>query len=502
MVNVRERPCFALQPSPDRARCGVPLHDAKDDALSAGVPRDVNRTNGSLPESSFDEVRTNPDTGIDSEGGGAHGRPPLLCSLFALQASAHLRNLMVVDHPILITSVWKGVMATRVGTGAASHSVAKTAVGKAVQKAISRLRGAKPTYGFLFVSPNLDFAGALAAAREASGAEIIGCTTAGEITEDGLTHGGVAIMLVASDVTMRVEFARGLKADAAQVAQRLASGLPDAKRAATATDHRHLTTVLLTDGLGGAGERLVSDLYAARVQAGTQIVGGAAGDEGKFAATLVGAAGELGSDAAAALHVFGASPWGIGVDHGLRPTTKQMRVTKAEGNVVFEIDGKPAFSAYEKHAAERGIQLSADKAGAYMIANELGVHFFERIGRARAPLSVGRDGSLACAGDIPRGSMVSILDGDADSMVRAAQSASEEARAALRGRATAGVLLFDCVCRGMILKTSFHREVDAVRSTFGDVPIAGFLTYGEIARSQERMEGWHNTTAVVVAIPE
>jgi hypothetical protein len=53
----------------------------------------------------------------------------------------------------------------------------------------------------------------------------------------------------------------------------------------------------------------------------------------------------------------------------------------------------------------------------------------------------------------------------------------------------------------MILKTAFHREVDAVRSTFGDVPIAGFLTYGEIARSQERMEGWHNTTAVVVAIP-
>ncbi len=393
-------------------------------------------------------------------------------------------------------------MPARVGSGAAIHPVVKTAVGKAIQKANSRLRGAKATCGFLFVSPDLDFGAAVTAAREATGAEIIACTTAGEITEDGLIHGGVAVMLLASDATSRVEFAPGLKADPARAARRLAAGLPHAKRAATSVDHRHLTTVLFTDGLGGAGERLVSELYDARVQAGTQIVGGASGDEGRFQATLVGAAGEIGADAAAALHVFGSSPWGIGVGHGLRPTTRQMRVTKAEGNVVFEIDGKPAFSAYEKHAAERGVQLSRENASAYMIANELGIHFFERIGRARAPLSVGSDGSLACAGDIPRGSMVSILDGEADSMVRAAQSAAEEAQAALRGQAAAGVLLFDCVCRGMILKTSFHREVDAVRSTFGDVPIAGFLTYGEIARSQERMDGWHNATTVVVAIPE
>jgi hypothetical protein len=392
-------------------------------------------------------------------------------------------------------------MPTKVGTAAAVHPGAKTAVAKAVQKASLRLEGEKATYGFLFASPDMDFGAALATARELTGAEIIGCTTAGEITEDGLVHGGVALMLVRADVTTHVRFARGLKADPAQTALKLSEGLHEVKRAAAAIDHRHLTSVLLTDGLGGAGERLVSDLYGARVQAGTQIVGGAAGDEGRFSATIVGGASEVGSDAAVAMHIFSASPWGTGVDHGLQPTTKQMRVTKAEGNVVFEIDGKPAFSAYEKHAAERGIQLSRDNAGPYMIANELGVHFFERIGRARAPLSVGRDGSLACAGDIPRGSMVSILDGDADRMVQAAKSAANEARAALRGQEPAGVLLFDCVCRGMILKSSFYREVEAVRAVFGDVPIAGFLTYGEIARSQDRLEGWHNTTAVVVAIP-
>jgi len=87
-------------------------------------------------------------------------------------------------------------------------------------------------------------------------------------------------------------------------------------------------------------------------------------------------------------------------------------------------------------------------------------------------------------------------------MVDAARTAAEEAKDHLDGAQAAGVLLFDCVCRGMILKDGFNREVEAVRSVFGDVPVAGFLTYGEIARYQGSLDGWHNATAVVVAIPK
>jgi len=87
-------------------------------------------------------------------------------------------------------------------------------------------------------------------------------------------------------------------------------------------------------------------------------------------------------------------------------------------------------------------------------------------------------------------------------MVEAARSAAEEAKKHLGGKKAAGVLLFDCVCRGMILKEGFQKEIDAVRSVFGDAPITGFLTYGEIARYEGKLDGWHNATAVVVAIPE
>ncbi len=393
-------------------------------------------------------------------------------------------------------------METTIGSGAGTDPTGEVAVTEAAKAALSSLGRAKPSYGFVFASPNYDLRAVIARTKELSGAEIIGCTTAGEITDAGATSGGVAVMLVASDATTKVQMASGLKANPEQAARELGAELATSKKAAATREQRNLTTVLLTDGLAGTGERVVSELYEARVQSGTQIVGGAAGDDGNFTATMVGATGRASVDAAVALHVFSAKRWGIGVKHGLRSTTKQMRVTKADGNVVFEIEGQPAFAAYEKHAMARGIQLTTDNASAYMIANELGVHFFERIGRARAPLSVGPGGSLVCAAEVSRGSMVSILDGDPTSMVNAAKAAAEEARDSLNGAPAAGILLFDCVCRGMILKDEFRREVAAVRSVFPGVPMAGFLTYGEIARSHDKLDGWHNATAVVVAIPQ
>jgi methyl-accepting chemotaxis protein len=393
-------------------------------------------------------------------------------------------------------------MRTAVATGSSTTFSLNTAVKEATTEARKGLGAAKPSFGFLFAAPSADLGAALATARDVSGVEMVGCTTAGEVTERGLTHDGIAVMLVSSDATIEARFATGLKSDPSKVAGQLLGGIAELKGAAAARDQRHLTTVLLTDGLAVTGEKLVQAMHDQRVQSGSQVVGGAAGDEGKFVATSVGAKGKSGSDAAAALHVFGAAQWGVGVDHGLRATTKPMRVTKAEGNVVQEIDGQPAFAVYEKHAAARGTKLTRENAGKYLIANELGVCFFDKISRARAPLSVGADGSLTCAGDIPRGSMVSILDGEVGPMVAAAKTAAEKAHKQLGHRRVAGVLLFDCVCRGMILKDQFDKEVEAVRSVFRGAPIAGFLTYGEIARSSDLLDGWHNTTAVVVAIPE
>lgn len=391
---------------------------------------------------------------------------------------------------------------TSTGSGASLHQDSAAAAREAVAAARQGLNGSVPAFGLIFAGPKHDLPSLVAAATEAAaGADFLACTTAGEFTEAGLTHDGVAVFLIASGgLNHHLRFASGMKSDPDGVARELCRDFDQLKARAFASDRLRSTTVLLTDGLAGTGEQT---LKAVSETTGPfqQIVGGAAGDEGGFEATGVASGESAGLDAAVALHVFGAQAWGVGVGHGLEPASDPMVVTRAEGNVVFELDGRPAFEVYRQHARQRGIKLTPENAGPYLIGNELGLYFFDKVAKARAPLSVGIDGSLSCAAEIPSDSTVCILDGEADKMVAAARHAAEEARENLNGAEAAGVLLFDCVCRGMILEDGFHREIEAVRSVFGDVPVAGFLTYGEIARYRGRFGGWHNTTAVVVAVP-
>jgi hypothetical protein len=392
-------------------------------------------------------------------------------------------------------------MANKVGSGRAVGSDAARTSAEAARSALEGLAGAKPSIGFLFASPSLSLGECLRSASQvASGAKLIGCTTAGEFTERGLVHGGVVVMLVATDSPYLQHTTNGVSKAAQDSARNLCKGFHPIAKDARQKGYVCSTTVTLVDGLSGAGEKFVESIVES-TQALHQVVGGAAGDEGKFQATHVGDPEKTGTDMATALHLFTRGPWGMGIGHGLEATTEKMRVTKAKANVVQEIDGRPAFAVYQEHARKRGVTLSPATAGEYLIANELGIIMAGKVTRARAPLSVGKDGSLTCAAEVPQGSHVAILDGKPDTMVAAAREAASEALRNLQGQEPAGVLLFDCVCRGLILKDGFQREIDAVREVMGDVPVAGFLTYGEIASYSGRIESWHNTTAVALAIP-
>ena len=394
-------------------------------------------------------------------------------------------------------------MATLTGSGQSTSANTARAAQDAVAEARTALGAKHPQFGFVFAGPDHHLPEVMSAARAAAdGADLIGCTTAGEFTQAGfLSHGGLAVFLVASDeIEHRLAFASGLKEHHERLADELAAGFPGAQREAQSRRRLASTTVLLTDGLAGTAERALAAL-SDHTGFAQQIVGGAAGDEGRFRETTVAAGTQASKDAVAALHVFSAKGWGVGLGHGLQPASRKMQVTRAAGNVIHEIDNRPAFEVYREHASTRGTRLNPDDAGAYLIGNELGVYLFDRLNRARAPLGVNPDGSLNLAAEVPQGASVCILDGQPENMVAAAQQAAEEAGRRLEGGKAAGVIVFDCVCRGMILKDRFGEEIAAVRRVFGDVPIAGFLTYGEIARYGGKLDGWHNTTAVVVAIP-
>ncbi|MBL8953325.1 MAG: hypothetical protein JNK82_21300, partial [Myxococcaceae bacterium] len=265
-------------------------------------------------------------------------------------------------------------MENLVGTGQSQTEDTRAASGEATRQALKGLNGRKPRLGFLFVSSKHALKPAMEAAAEAAlGVELVATHTAGELTERGLSRGGIAVLLLASDrLHFDVQGAFGVRDAHSEAAKRLCSGFAAANREAGAKGLGLSTTVLLVDGLAGTGERLVREVMQC-TRMFQQVVGGAAGDDGHFTQTSVGARGEAGPDSAAAVHVFDKTPWGVGVDHGLRPRTQRMTVTKAKGNVLYELDGRPAFEVYRDYAKTRGVELEPKTAGTFLIGNELGV---------------------------------------------------------------------------------------------------------------------------------
>lgn len=393
-------------------------------------------------------------------------------------------------------------MATQTSTASSTLPDTREATAAAFDGARARL-STPPIWCVVFAGPDRELADVSAVLSEkAPGAVVIGCHTAGEFTEAGLTHGAVALMLVSSDeMLVGGATGRGARADPLAVSHELASGWAGLSARAATRGLGATTSVMLVDGLAGSGDRVVKD-YQSATRVFQQIVGGAAGDEGRFKSTGVVGPGGVTADGAAVAQVFSRHPFGAGAGHGLAPASKQMKVTRAEGSKLIEIDGRPAYEAYQAHAAERGVTLTAENRGKYLIGNEIGVFFLDSLHHARAPVGVEADGTLSLVADISEGATICILDGAPDAMVAACSEAAHQARATLKGRPAAGVLVFDCVCRGMILgESGFEREIDAVRQVFPGVPVLGFLTYGEIARFGGRLDGWHNTTSVVTAIP-
>jgi methyl-accepting chemotaxis protein len=144
--------------------------------------------------------------------------------------------------------------------------------------------------------------------------------------------------------------------------------------------------------------------------------------------------------------------------------------------------------------------LTDDAAGAFLLQFEAGLANGADY-KIRAPLARKPDGGILFAAAVPEGSVIRITQSDADAQLASAVTAAERARAALDGAEVAGALVFDCICRNLILGPKFGHAVRGVSQALDGARIAGFETYGEVALSAGEMSGFHNTTSVVLAFP-
>jgi hypothetical protein len=393
-------------------------------------------------------------------------------------------------------------MGTRVATAMASGNAGEASE-KLLEQVERRLEGAEVKLCLVFGSTEqpLGTLAQLISARLPR-AVVLGASTAGEFTQVGDAKGSVAMFALSGDYKIFCNMGNGLKADAVKAVEQALEGLPRELHG-----YPYRTALMLLDPLAGRGEE--ATLIAATLLGDDiRLAGGAAGDDLKMARTLVSCGPRAESDAVAIALIFSKAPLGVGVCHGHEPLSKPLRVTKAEAGTVLEVEGRPAWEVWKEQtrdrAAERGIdvaQLSRQDEGGFLLRYEAGLSAGDGY-KIRAPLSRNADGSINFACGIPEGAVIRITESEPERQLESAREAARRARAQLEGASVAGALVFDCICRNLILGADFARAVRGISDELGNVPLAGFETYGEIALDAGDMSGFHNTTSVVLAFPE
>ncbi|MEC7523814.1 MAG: FIST N-terminal domain-containing protein [Myxococcota bacterium] len=391
-------------------------------------------------------------------------------------------------------------MTTRLVTAHAQGDAAQAAA-TLVDSLRSQLDGASPALVMFFASTDQPVEALAPALTEAfADAAVLGSSTAGEFTERGDAKRSVVAVAVAGDFVVHGGLGTALAASADEAVKAAVEGIP-----ATVEGYPHRTGLLLLDPLAGNGEEATL-ITAAYLGDDIRLAGGAAGDDLAMKRTVVSYGARAEDDAIVAAVVFSKAPLGVGVCHGHRPISEPLEVTRAEGGVVHEVEGRPAWEIWAEHtreaAAAVGLDpdtLGEDEVGGFLLRYEAGLASGDEY-KIRAPLSRNPDGSLGMACGIPQGARIRITESVPERQIESARTAAKRARAQL-GTDAAGAIVFDCICRNLILSERFEQAVAGISEELGGVPLAGFETYGEIALDAGDLSGFHNTTTVVLAFP-
>jgi hypothetical protein len=328
------------------------------------------------------------------------------------------------------------------------------------------------------------------------GATLAGCSTAGEITAKGVSDGTCVVTAI------RFDTVRHRVVDAAVPAMAASEGAGrEVGRALAAPD---LAAILLFGkGVDVNGSALIEGLMA-EVGRAVPISGGLAGDGGSFTRTLTVTPSGILPDRVVAVGLYGD---GLKIGHGsfggwsaFGPPRK---VTRSEGNVLYELDGLPALDLYREYLGEYAKDLPAS---GLLFPFEMLDEGHASVGLIRTILGVDdAKGALILAGDIDPTGYLRLMHASTDNLVDGAEAAARRICDALGGEVGDGLgVLVSCVGRKLVMGDAVDEEVEAVAGVLGrSLKLTGFYSYGEIAPFSSTTDcKLHNQTMTVTFLGE
>jgi len=188
---------------------------------------------------------------------------------------------------------------------------------------------------------------------------------------------------------------------------------------------------------------------------------------------------------------------GIGVSHGWKEINGPYKVTESDGNLIKTLDWKSAFQVYKEVVESHSGKIFKEN-NFFDIAKgyPFGISKLEAEKIVRDPLMVVDKNAIRCVGEVPEGSYISVLTGDATSLINAASNSFHLAENDFKAESSNKTILFiDCISRVLFLEEKFNDELKAVYKK--NIPLIGALTIGEIANNRKDYLEFYNKTSVI-----
>lgn len=333
-------------------------------------------------------------------------------------------------------------------------------------------------------------------ARAFPRSKVLGCSTAGEIFGTKVLDDSMVVAVARFDATRLRSAAAPVHAGEQSFAAGEALGRQLAGEGLRGVH-------VLSDGLAVNGSALVRGLSSV-LPAGVVITGGLAGDGDRFVRTWV-----LHEGAPVAGHVTAVGFYGdaVQIGHGSAggwdPFGPRRLVTRSKGNILYELDGKPALELYKQYLGERAeglpatgllfpLALSRPDAG--------GGSEDRRVVRTILAVDEASQ-SLTFAGDIPTGAHAQLMKAQLDRLIEGAEQAAGVASRGVDGPVLA--VAISCVGRRLVLRERTEEEAEGVQDALpAGSQIVGFYSYGELSPISSGNCDLHNQTMTLTTIRE
>jgi len=369
----------------------------------------------------------------------------------------------------------------RTGAGQSSHRSTAQAAAEAAHQAMAQagIRRADAALVFFTVDHAKSPRELLEPLRRVTGTDrIAGASAAGILTADGEVEGshGVAVLVLASEQMQARPFLfQPLRERDREV------GAEIARFNWAAAQHSLLT--LFPDTYNGQPQRLLQAL--AQETGFVPAVGAGASENGTAQATYQLCGEALTTNAVAGMVLSGSFHASIDITQGCQPITGPMVITKAENNLIYEIDDRSALEVFvrllkgplaediRRALTVLFVGLPADRnensvgPGKYLVRNIIGLDsakgilgVAEEVREGHAMIFAFRDGQRA------REDLNQMLARQAEK---------------LRGKKPAFGLYFNCCARGSSLYGIPGIDSAYIRQTLGDFPLIGMFGGYELA---------------------